>query len=442
MPSFIFDISNSDFVISGNLPVVNNGGSFSGVTTDISVNNFTTTVTWSWTSYVNRNIRDGLTFHTSNTSYGNAPSINIKQFGGISLPYMDTNNASFKGFAGIISATDVPNLPNTSLYDCFSGCTASQFGNLNGWNVSNITNMCRTFASASNFNQHIGSWNVSNVINMESMFLAASLFNQPIQSWNTSSLTNMFDMFTAAYNFNQPIGSWNTSNVTNMYVTFQYATSFNQDLSAWNTSNVTTMSNMFYGASSFNQPGIGTWNFSRVNGNIVYMIINTGFDFVNTTVFLRNLNNNSTINPIYNFNLIAIPTYSGSSSQEMQNLLYSLSSKNIQFVGSTIPYSVIQSNIYSATRLKQALYSVSELLDAGYIISDIIEAGYSALELKQAGFSLNDIMSMGFSLADLKTAFTLKQLLAAGFTKSHFAGIGIVFNNVSNYCDNVLCENC
>lgn len=441
MPSFIFDISNSDFDNSGNLPVVNIGGSFSNVTTDISVNGFTTTVTWSWTSYVNRNARDGMTFHSSIVSYGNSPSINIKQFGGISLPFMDANNASFKGFAGIITAMDVPNLPNTSLYECFSGCSTSQLGNLNGWNTSNITNMQRTFASAFNFNQPIGSWNVSNVINMSSMFLAASLFNQPIQSWNTSSLTNMFDMFTAAYNFNQPIGSWNTSNVTNMYVTFQYATSFNQDLSAWNTSNVTTMSNMFYGASSFNQPGIGTWNFSRVNGNIVYMITNSGFDFVNTTVFLRNLNNNSTINPTYNFNLINIPSYSGSSSQEMQNLLYSLSSKNISFIGNTIPYSVIQSKVYSATRLKQALYSVSELLNAGYIISDIIEAGYSALELKRAGYSLFNIMSMGFPLSDLKNAFTLHELLTAGYTKSDFAAIAIVFNNVSNYCDNV-CENC
>jgi surface protein len=441
MPSFIFDISNSDLDNSGNFPVVNTGGSFSNVTTDISGNGIITTVTWSWTSYVNRNARDGMTFHSSIISYGNSPSINIKQFGGISLPYMDTNNASFKGFAGIISATDVPILPNTSLYECFAGCTASQFGNLNSWNVSNITNMSRTFATASNFNQQIGSWNVSNVTTMASMFLAASLFNQPIQSWNTSSLTNIFDMFTAAYNFNQPIGSWNTSNVTNMYVTFQYATSFNQDLSAWNTSNVTTMSNMFYGASSFNQPGIGTWNFSKVNGNIVYMITNTGFDFINITVFLRNLNNNSTINPTYNFNLIAIPPYSGSSSQEMQNLLYSLSSKNIHFVGSTTPYSLIQSNIYSATRLKQALYSVSELLSAGYIISDIIEAGYNPLELKQAGYSLNDIMSMNFSLADLKTAFTLQELMTAGYTKSDFVGIGIVFNNILNYCDNV-CENC
>ena len=439
MPSFIFDISNSDFVNSENFPVLNSGGSFTNVTTDISVNGLTTTVTWSWTSYINRSIGDGLSFHTSIVSYGNSPSINIKQFDGISLPSMDTNNASFKGFTGIITATDVPTISNTSLYECFAGSNSSNFGNLNSWNVLNITNMSRTFAGASNFNQSIGSWNVSNVTTMASMFLAATLFNQPIGSWNTQSLTNMFDMFTAASSFNQPIGTWNTSNVTNMYVMFQYATAFNQDLSNWDTSNVTNMGYMFRSASSFNQSGIGNWNFS--NANVAYMLFGSGLDFINTTIFLRNLNSNSTINPTNIFNLYDIPTYSGSSSQEMQNLLYSLSSKNIHFVGTTIPYSVIQSNTYSVFMLKQALYNVSELLNAGYIISDIIEAGYNAAELKIAGYSLFDIMSMGYLLSDLKNAFTLQELLAAGYTKVDFVSIGVIFNNVTNYCDNI-CENC
>lgn len=441
MPSFIFDISNSDFDNSGNFPVVNTGGSFSGVTTNISVNGDITTVTWSWTSYLNRSVGDGLSFHTSIVSYGNSPSINIKQFGGISLPYMNQNNASFKNFAGIITATDVPSVPNTSFYECFSGSTSSNFGNLNGWNVSNITNMTRTFSGATNFNQPIGSWNVSNVTTMASMFLGATLFNQPIGSWITSSLTNMFDMFTAAVNFNQPIGNWDTSNVTNMYVTFQYASAFNQDISNWNTSNVSNMTYMFSNATSFNQPGIGNWNFSRLNGNFSYMIFGCGLDFMNTTVFLKNLSINPTINPIYNNNLYNIPTYSGSSSPEMQNLLYVLSSKNIHFVGNTAPFSMVQSKTYSATLLKNALYSVSELLDAGYIISDIIEAGYTVAQLKNAGYSLTDIMAMNYNLVQLKTVYTLQELIDVGFTKSDFVSVGIVFNNVSNYCDNI-CENC
>ena len=441
MPSFIFDISNSDFDISGNLPIVNSGGSFSGVTTDISVNGPTTTVTWSWTSYIKLNNRDGLSFHTSIASYGNSPSINIKQFGGISLPTMDTNNASFKGFTGIISASDVPSLPNSSLYECFSGSTMIYFGNLNGWNTTNITNMSRMFAGTTYFNQPIGSWNVSNVTTMASMFLAASSFNQPIGSWNTSSLMNMFDMFTAASSFNQPIGSWNTSNVTSMYVTFQYASSFNQDISNWDTSKVTNMGSMFIHATSFNQPGIGNWNFSRVNGNVFNLLLDTGFNFVNMTIFLNNLVQNTTLNPTYIFNLNSIPTYSGSTSAEMQNLLYSLSSKNVHFTGNTVPYSVIESKMYSATLLKSALYSASELLQAGYIISDLIEAGYSALSLKNAGYSLSELIAIGFTLLELKTAYTIPQLIAGGFTKTDFASFGIVFNNYSNYCDSV-CDNC
>jgi surface protein len=441
MPSFIFDISSSDFNNSTDFPVVNTGGSFTNIITDVSVNGFITTVTWTWTSYTRQNNRDGLSFHTSVVPYGNSPSIRITQFGGISLPTMDANNASFKNFTGSIPATDVPNLPNTSLYECFSGSTTSHFGNLNGWNTSNITNMTRMFAGATNFNQPIGSWNVSNVTTMASMFLAASSFNQPIGSWDTSSLTNMFDMFTAASNFNQPIGSWNTTNVTSMYVTFQYASSFNQDISNWNTSNVTNMGSMFAHATSFNQPGIGNWNFSRVNGNVAYLLFNTGFDFVNTTNFLNYLKNNATINPAYNFNLVNIPTYSGSASTEMQNLLYTLSSKNIHFVGNTLSNSVIESKLYSATLLRAALYTASELLAAGYIISDLIEANYSAFSLKNAGYSLSELIAMGFTLLELKTAYTIPELMEGGFTKNDFNSVGIVFNNYSNYCD-VFCDYC
>jgi surface protein len=441
MPSFIFDISNTDFDNSGNFPVVNTGGSFSNVTTDISSNGIITTVMWSWTSYTNQSVGDGLSFYTSVVSYGNRPSINIKQFGGISLPYMDTNNASFKNFTGVISATDVPTLPNTSMYECFSGSTSNNFGNLNGWNTSNITNMSRTFSGASNFNQSIGNWNVSNVTTMVSMFLGATIFNQPIGSWDISSLMNMFDMFTGASAFNQPIGSWNTSNVTSMYVMFQYASSFNQDITAWDTSNVVNMSNMFSNATSFNQPGIGNWNFTRVNGNVAYLLLNTGFNFINTTIFLTNLSNNSTINPAYNFNLSGIPTYSGSSSQEMQNLLYKLSSKNIHFTGNTIPYSIVQSKTYSASELKNALYSALELLEAGYIISDLVEAGYGPYSLREAGYSLSDIISMGFTLIELKSAFTIQELMDVGFTKSDFISAGIIFNNYQNYCDN-FCSYC
>ena len=113
----------------------------------------------------------------------------------------------------------------------------------------------------------INNWDVSNVTNMDSLFSGsvsgAQSFNQPLNNWNVSKVTDMYGMFANARAFNQPLNKWDVSNVTNMQEMFREAVSFNQPLNKWNVSNVEYMGGMFYDASSFNQP-LNNWNVSSV----------------------------------------------------------------------------------------------------------------------------------------------------------------------------------
>ncbi|MBO6533440.1 MAG: BspA family leucine-rich repeat surface protein [Muricauda sp.] len=139
--------------------------------------------------------------------------------------------------------------------------------------LSETTSMEQMFVGASNFNGNIGNWTTTNVTDMNFMFLEASSFNQDISSWNTSNVTNMSGMFADANAFNQPLvqteDGWDTSKVTDMSFMFYNeggTHTFNQDLSSWDTSNVTDMSYMFYnegGTHAFDQ-SLGAWDISSV----------------------------------------------------------------------------------------------------------------------------------------------------------------------------------
>ena len=214
--------------------------------------------------------------------------LEIQQWGSLRL---GNSGYYFHGCSNLnLTATDNLDLTGTTnLNEAFRACTnLGNNGDIDGWNVSSVTNMLIMFAQASSFNQPLDSWkvssvtsmygmfydassfnqsidnwNVSSVTNMVSMFSGASSFNQSIDSWNVSSVTNMGSMFAQASAFNQPIGSWNVSSVTNMVAMFYQAFSFNQPIDSWDVSSVTTMGTMFWEASSFNQP-INSWNVSSV----------------------------------------------------------------------------------------------------------------------------------------------------------------------------------
>lgn len=170
-------------------------------------------------------------------------------------------NPSRKNFNDDISNWDVSNVTNMS--GMFEESLFNQ--DISSWNVSNVTDMSSMFRE-SLFNQNIGSWNVSNVTNMDSMFRGiggsqSSEFNNggspDINNWNVSSVTNMFGMFAQNIPFNQPLNNWNVSSVTNMqgmFASFGIAGQFNQDLSSWSVANVTNCTAFSANSTNFTEP--------------------------------------------------------------------------------------------------------------------------------------------------------------------------------------------
>ena len=80
-----------------------------------------------------------------------------------------------------------------------------QYGIINTWDTSKITDMSGLFKDKEDFNYDISNWNVSNVINMSHMFSYAESFNQDISLWNVSNVKDMYSMFERTELFNQDI---------------------------------------------------------------------------------------------------------------------------------------------------------------------------------------------------------------------------------------------
>lgn len=197
---------------------------------------------------------------------------------------------------GEMSGWDVSQVTNMS--NAFSGATSFN-GNISNWDVSNVTNMNGMFFWAQDFNYDIGNWNMGSVTDVSVMFARAYSFNRDIGGWNMSSIENMSNMFSQAESFNQPINNWNVSNVVDMSYMFDDATVFNQDLSSWDVSSVNDMEYMFRTALNFNQD-ISSWDVSSVT-NMTHM-------FSGTSAFNKDLSSwavNPNVTGCSNFDLNA-----------------------------------------------------------------------------------------------------------------------------------------
>ena len=60
-----------------------------------------------------------------------------------------------------------------------------KYGEINNWDVSNVTDMALLFKDESSFNQPLNKWDVSNVTDMRIMFVRAESFNQSLNNFYT-----------------------------------------------------------------------------------------------------------------------------------------------------------------------------------------------------------------------------------------------------------------
>lgn len=108
----------------------------------------------------------------------------------------DFRNAFFGCSNMNITATDSPDLSNTTLMTAFLYNCTSLDADLGSWDVSNCTGMAAMFQGATIYQgQGLENWDVSNVTNMSSMFFLTN-FDNNIGNWQLNSgLTTMDSIF-------------------------------------------------------------------------------------------------------------------------------------------------------------------------------------------------------------------------------------------------------
>ena len=130
-----------------------------------------------------------------------------------------------------------------------TGGIYKQYGTIEEWDTSLITNMDGLFKDRSTFNKNLGKWNLSNVTSVREMFRRASSFNNGTTSSSAVSASPLMLQSNSALSSvsAQPsLNDWDVSQVTDMGLMFDEAYMFNQDISGWKVDNVRDMSWMFF----------------------------------------------------------------------------------------------------------------------------------------------------------------------------------------------------
>lgn len=94
---------------------------------------------------------------------------------------------------------------------------------------------------------------------MSWMFADCHSLDTFVNDWSVESVINFSGMFAGCDIFNHDLYNWNTSAAKNMSWMFADCYTFNKNITSWNISNVNTMDYMFNGASSLNK-NMFCWN--------------------------------------------------------------------------------------------------------------------------------------------------------------------------------------
>ena len=103
---------------------------------------------------------------------------------------------------------------NDELYDAVHNYVTNKenvlhlYGNINDWDVSNVTCMSYMFENYNNFNEDISNWDVGNVEDMSYMFYGCKEFNSPLKKWNISKVKNMSFMFYGCKDLQEDLSNW------------------------------------------------------------------------------------------------------------------------------------------------------------------------------------------------------------------------------------------
>ena len=268
--SYIFTGSDPDpSLLLSNLPIIT-GTALTIYTKTSTISGQTKTVTVN-IKYTDNGSDFGLSFKDCYSFYNNkTTTLTITTLTDIPLSRSGNQFSNLTNVTNLFSlSTVIPIiLPNTSLSNCFNGCTTFN-SDISGWIIpSSVTDMSYMFSGCSAFNQKLNLWTIpSSVRNMSYMFSGCKAFNQLISvNWFIPiSIENLSYMFSGCTNFNNgttsgansSFTSFNLYNshtsLTNLSSMFSECSNFNVNISGWIIpSKVTDMSNMFNGCSKLN----------------------------------------------------------------------------------------------------------------------------------------------------------------------------------------------
>ncbi|MEN6646348.1 MULTISPECIES: BspA family leucine-rich repeat surface protein, partial [Gardnerella] len=191
---------------------------------------------------------------------------------------------------GNIDKFDVSNVTDMSYL--FKDSSLTDFSFLSGWDVSKVTNMEGMFEGCTGLEDISGlaNWKVDNVTNMEGMFEGCTSLKslKGLEDWDVSNVRSMSGMFASVIKdqdqhdaLNPVVGyagemaiasvkslsKWKTGNVKNMNRMFEGCTKITDfdGLKSWNTENVSAMIGMFEYCKSMSSLGfLSGWDVRNV----------------------------------------------------------------------------------------------------------------------------------------------------------------------------------
>jgi len=192
---------------------------------------------------------------------------------------------------------------------------------------------------------------------------------------------------------------------TSLYNCFRDSScnSFN-GIGNWTIGEAIDIRNMFYNAIYFDKQ-LKNWIYT--DNVIENMITNTGYNPLQTSIFLQDLSSNTTL---YDISLGKIPKYLDSSNTRIA--IQSIRGRNVTF---EISGNLVVSDIQT---FKSSGYSTNDLRTAGFSILDLSGSRYSIIELKSGGYTLSEIKTLNKFGAKyyIDSGFTLQELVDSSYT--------------------------